>query len=149
VPEEQPAASAAQQSELATAPLGQSGMRLQGGVALEADRTFSIEGAAFLLERAATPFNVQSNGQGNPFLGSPFRNAVSGQEGVNAISFPSDSAQLFGGQAGGIAITSTSRLWGGEASLALKVLDGAFRVTELLGFRYLDLDERMGIAASY
>lgn len=126
-----------------------SGLRLHGGIALDDCGIIGIEGGAFLLERAATHFKAQSDGQGNPVLAFPFRNAISGDEGINAIAFPSDTAQLFGGQAGSISVTNTSRLWGGETNLALKMLDGDFRVTGLVGFRYLDLDERMGIAASY
>jgi hypothetical protein len=129
---------------------GLSGARLYGGLPLSSDGLWSLEGGAFLLEQAINRFGIQSDAAGNPFLAFPFRNALSGSEGVNPISFPSDSAHVLGGQAGGINASTSSRLWGSEANLALNLYsDSRLRVTGLIGFRYLDLDETMALGAQY
>jgi hypothetical protein len=127
-----------------------SGLRLEGGTGIGDCKTFAVEGGLFLLEHANRTFTARSDAAGNPFLAFPLHNALSGLEGVNAISFPSDTAQVFGGQAGTIQATASTRLWGGEANLAMSLWsDASLRVIGLVGFRYVDLDESMGINAAY
>ena len=124
-----------------------SGLRLQGGINLDPDSNFGIEAGAFFLQQASTTFSAESDQRGNPFLAFPVRNALTGQEVIDPLSFSSPGVL---GQAGGVNITTTSLLWGGKANLALNLIsDSSFRVTALVGFRYLSLDEQMGIAAAY
>jgi hypothetical protein len=126
-----------------------SGLRLRGGAAFDADGLLGIEGGAFLLERRSDGFAVQSDASGQPFLGRPFFNAVSQNPNTAAVAYASDTADVFGGLAGKVNVIESTRLWGAESNLAGRLLDtGHLRLTALAGFRYLDLDESLGVLDS-
>jgi hypothetical protein len=126
-----------------------SGLRLRAGGAFDADGLLGLEGGAFLLERLSDAFTVQSDPAGQPFLGRPFVNAVSGRPNSAGVAFPSDTANLFGGLAGKVNVIENTRLWGGDGNLASRLVNtDNLRLTALAGFRYLDLDESLRVLDS-
>jgi hypothetical protein len=109
-----------------------------------------IEGGGFLLERRSQDFRATSDANGEPFLGRPFVNALSGKENTAAISFPSDTAKIFGGLAGSTTVESGTRLWGAEINGAIGLLrECGLRADVLVGFRYLDLDETLRVTTAF
>src|SRR5439155_1484798 len=69
-----------------------------------------------------------------------------GCSGPTFWAYADDAANLNGGLRGSVSVVTTSRLWGGEANLASRLLDtSGVRLTALAGFRYLDLEEVLRI----
>jgi hypothetical protein len=110
--------------------------------------TLGVEITGLLLEQRSVGFSALANSAGFPVLGVPFQDAVSRLELVDFVSFP-------GRFAGGIDVTSRSRLWGMEGTLLSNGIKtqvggradpvGDFRADFLGGFRYLDLDENLEV----
>jgi len=126
-----------------------SGLRLQGGMVLDPDGMFGVEAGGFLLEKKSSNYSTQSDPTGQPFLGRPVIGSISQTEGTYAISFANDAGNLGGGQSGSISINSSTRLWGTEANTtACMYSQGGLKMTGLLGARYVNLDESLGITDS-
>ena len=106
--------------------------------------TLALQGSAFLLETTAVHFSAASDEQGSPPLARPFRSAFGGGEQAVLVSFPGPPEPAL---AGGIAISTSSYMWGGEVNLTGPVRGPNFyRLDFLLGFRYLEFGEDLDIA---
>jgi hypothetical protein len=113
-----------------------SGMRYTFGGWLDDDRIVGLEASAFLLERRSTSFAARSDNAGNPPLYVPAFNVGLGREDSLVVA---DPTLQFGG---GVAVITTTRLWGTEANWLLNVLrEEAWNVALLAGFRQFDLQE--------
>ncbi len=119
-----------------------SGGRVTVGGWFDCDRTWGLEGTGFLLDRGTTSFAAGSDALGNPPIYLPVFRSELGREGSFIIS---DPLRVLSGSVG---IDSTSRLWGAEANgyLNLSRRPG-LSVDALVGFRYLDLEERLSLGA--
>jgi hypothetical protein len=106
----------------------QNGGRLDWGVWFSRDRVLGVDFTGFGLENAARQFNYTSNAAGAPPLA--------------VVGLPVTAPAL---AAGGVAVDSISRLWGGEAAFVSNVWGP---LTLLAGFRYLREEDSFGIASS-
>jgi len=118
-----------------------SGGHFAGGVWLDDDHIFGFEGTYFFLAEQSQTFNAASSGAPNsPTLGRPFFNVITNREDAQLLAIP-------GQQAASISVTSTTGLQGAEATgvIGLSGNDDC-RLELLIGFRYLQLDDKLGIA---
>jgi hypothetical protein len=121
-----------------------SGVRATVGGWLDQDGRFGLEASGFLLERGATGFRASSPGAPGPVVSIPF-NALA-PFGTPPLNPPGETALNAGGGPNTVTALSTTRLWGAEANaLANLARDDRFRVDALAGFRYLDLQEGLGL----
>jgi hypothetical protein len=117
------------------------GLRLGGGLWLDGEGTWGIEGNYFLLERRATHFAASSDANGSPVLAQPFL-AADGSEFTEIVSLP-------GFFAGGIDVLTNSRLQGWEVNgVANAFRAGGLKFDLLAGYRTLDLDEGLQVSAA-
>jgi len=123
-----------------------SGLRLTIGGWVTSCQSFGIEASAFLLEQRSVRFAAGSDASGNPPLYVPAFNPVKGIENRLVVSEPFNSGFTTGGFTGSVVWASTTRLWGDE-------INGVFggwsscnwQGSFLAGFRYLDLNESLGL----
>lgn len=115
------------------------GGRIVFGGWFDSSRQIGLEANGFLIDEGSDDFSRSSNAAGTPLLAIPARLAPAGQEGAIVAANPG----LF---SGGIAINSTSHLWGLEAN-GLWNLDraGNYEWNLLAGLRYLNLGEHLDI----
>lgn len=118
-----------------------SGGRVSGGYWLNDCRTIGVEGSYFFLGSRTTGFDSVSSGAlGSAVIARPFLDVITGLQNSQLVAFP--------GVAGGeIHLNSPSRLQGGDLNLTSIACCGCnYWVSLLSGFRYLQLDEGLGIA---
>jgi hypothetical protein len=114
-----------------------SGVRVTAGCWLDPDQTVGFEGRGFLLEHRTNQFSAASDAAGNPVLALP--NTFNGMPERFTVS-EADR------RSGSVDVPSTSRLWGAEANALLSLCrDGSLHACALAGFRYLDLQEGLGV----
>jgi len=117
-----------------------SGLRVSAGGWLDANRTFGVEGSGFLLEQRSNTTSASSDATGSPPLYFPLFRTDLGQEGSFTIADP------LAAKAGSVFISSQTRLWGAESNALVNLWSQDCVYLHLLaGFRYLDLDENLGI----
>ena len=122
-----------------------SGLRLGGGVWLDDNRTFAVEGGGFLLDRRSVGFRAATDPGGNPVLGLSFVNALTGNENVYLSGFPE-----FPIITGSVAAASRSRLFGWEANAAAAALRGGnLGLDVLAGFRSVGLNEDLQVISTF
>jgi hypothetical protein len=116
------------------------GGRFTAGFWVDEARTLGLEGSYFFLGTQGRHFSVASDGgPGSPVITRPFFNVLTGAEDAEVVAVP-------GLASGGLAINTSSRLQGFEANSLFNLCCGCGRrVDALVGFRYLDLDESLGI----
>lgn len=118
------------------------GMLVGGRVAAgmtNAGGNLGLEGSGLLLGRGTTHFAAASGPDGSPPLGRPFTNALFHVPQAERVAGP-------GALAGGVAVASSSQLWGAEANLVGSAYGNERVGIDLLGgFRYLNLEEDLGI----
>jgi Putative beta barrel porin-7 (BBP7) len=116
------------------------GGRFTAGCWLDQDHRFGLEGSYFFLVPRGNPFDAGNDGSpGSPVIARPFFNTVTGKEDSELVAFP-------GVLAGRINVDPSSRLQGYEANVLYNLCRSCnWSVTALAGFRYLDLDEGLGI----
>jgi hypothetical protein len=120
---------------------GFSGGRWSAGFWASHDHVLGFEASGFLLETRAERLTVHSDLVGRPLIAQPFFNDLTQAEDARIITQPG----LF---AGGVALDSTSHLWGVEGNARSCVRqDGSMGLDVLAGFRYAELDERLSIGA--
>ncbi|OAI53443.1 hypothetical protein AYO44_15985 [Planctomycetaceae bacterium SCGC AG-212-F19] len=126
------------------------GMRLSGGGWLNSDATLGIQGSGFLLERRSTGIILNSPGTpGSPLFAVPESVANTGQQTSlvltqPGVAFPGVTVSF----PGGIAISSSTRLWGAEVNGVASLIRGpAFALRLLAGYRFLDLRESLDLTA--
>jgi hypothetical protein len=117
-----------------------SGGRFTVGSWLNDCRTIGLEGGYFFLGSRATEFAAAGTGlPGSPVIARPIINALTGSETSELVAFP-------GLESGIVHVTSSSWLQGANANLVANVCCSCcWRVDLLAGFRYLDLQEGLGI----
>jgi hypothetical protein len=121
------------------------GVRLDGGVWLDQDNRFSLEGSGFYLPQAHQRFSAASDVNGNPLITRPFFNPITAQEEAFIVS---SSGQGTAPQqiAGSINIGNTQTLWGAEINGRWHEPIGRyFQLQALAGVRYFGLRESLGI----
>jgi hypothetical protein len=119
-----------------------SGGRLAVGAWLDDQRNLGIEFGGFMLEQRAVGFSARSDASGSPVITRPLINALDGTETVQFVAFPDAFA-------GGIAVTSESKLWGADVNVLTTVARrSGFEASLLAGFRYLDLSESLTVLQS-
>jgi hypothetical protein len=117
-----------------------SGGRFRAGYWLDSQQTFGLEGGYFFLGSRSVNFNAGSAGAGSAVIGRPFFNVISGAEDAELVSVP-------GLLTGTVAVNLSSRLQGAELNGVCNLCCGCSgRVDLLAGFRYLELNEGLGIA---
>lgn len=114
-----------------------SGARFTAGMALGAERLWSLEAGYFFLN--ARRVGVDDSSAGNPILARPFTDANTSAQNSSITTFP-------GILAGNIDIESSSYLYGLEANVQRALWQAPRLGFEMLaGFRYLDLIESLQI----
>ncbi len=114
-----------------------SGGRFTVGFWFDPNQCIGLESTFFFLGDRAVSFNDTSAGL--PIVARPFFNLTSGREDAELIAFP-------GVIAGNVAVSSSSRLWGSDLNLRANWWRGCcWRFDWLAGFRYLNLEESLGI----
>jgi hypothetical protein len=125
------------------------GLRLSLGGWLDAENLFGIEGSGFALERRSVRFSARGDANGQPFLATPFINAVTGNENVYFISQNFADPNLTALLTGGVGVASSTSLWSweinGTANLARS---NAWSVDALAGFRQTSLREDFSYATT-
>jgi hypothetical protein len=122
-----------------------SGGRVALGVWLDPAQRWALETNFFYLAQRTVHFNAGSGG--TPILARPIFDVTAGQESSELVAFPNLLA-------GRIAVSATSRFWGLEENLRGTLFQSSgpygtcYRVGLLGGFRYLRLDEGLGINES-
>jgi hypothetical protein len=122
------------------------GGRFTVGAWLDDDRTFGVEGSYFFLVPRGNSFQASSDGSaGSPVLARPFFNTTLGREDSELVAFP-------GVVGGSVRVDPTSRLQGFETNVLCCLCRSCnpcdccrWSIEALAGFRYLDLDEGLGI----
>jgi hypothetical protein len=118
------------------------GLRLQAGWALDGDQFLSLEGEFFILEQRSSRFKTTSDVGGNPLLALPFYDVSSNIQNSYAIAFP-------GEEAGGMSVSTRSRLDGWELNLSADLMHGASSRFDLLaGYRSVFLSESLQLETS-
>ena len=104
-------------------------------------RTLGLEGNYFFLGAQGRHFAVASDGgPGSPVITRPFFNVLTSTEDAEIVAAP-------GLASGGLVINTSSRLQSFEVnSLCNPCCGCGGRVDAIVGFRYLDLDESIGIS---
>jgi hypothetical protein len=120
-----------------------SGSRITLGGWLNDDRTIGIEGSGFLLESASARY-FTGGATGSPPIFVPFFNPdVTSFGGIGERAFPFGA---IGSTSGTVTATNRTRLWGSEINGLFNLAnEDSFTLTLLGGFRYLDLEESLGI----
>ncbi len=117
-----------------------SGGRFTAGYGFGDDGRWGVETTWLFLQQRHSSFGASSSGAaGSGTLAIPFFNSDGGFEDANVVA-------LAGTEAGAIYINLTQRLWGAEANLRLRGPSGDnFRLSGLVGFRFLDLQESLDL----
>lgn len=115
------------------------GLRLSAGVLLDATGRFSLLASGFYLPRQSASSAFQSGPDGSPLLARPFVDATNQLPASLTVSAP--------GQATGtIVLDSSAEIWGAEVGTLARVAQlGSTALGLSVGFRYLDLHERLSI----
>ena len=116
------------------------GVRVQGGVYLDSEQTFSVDAAGFYIFPDNIRSSFASDDAGNPLIARPVLNALVGQLRSFLTSAPGVSA-------GSTTVEARSELWGFETNARYEFdLAPAIRANVLGGFRFVRLNERLTIA---
>jgi hypothetical protein len=118
------------------------GGRVSGGFWLDQGGQVGIEASGFLLEDRSLRESAASDATGSPVLARPIVNAMTGAEAVQLVSFP-------GAFAGNVTVSSTDQLYGAETNFVGSLYRGPQFVSDMLiGFRYVGLDESLGVISN-
>ena len=129
------------------------GGRFTTGFWFDPGHTYGVEAGYFFLGQRTVNFSAAS--AGTPLLARPFFNA---DPTVNAEDAERVANPLLAGLpgqpavlplAGGVAVSLASRLWGTELNGLFNLYERDWVRLDLLGgFRYVQLDERLGVSES-
>jgi hypothetical protein len=125
----------------------QSGGRFTIGVWFDRDESIGLDGSYFFLTSQTSTFDAGSNAAGLPILARPFFDVHAGAEASELVSFPGPLVGLPAGPlAGSIHVSSTSQFQGADIDLRTNLWRGCcWRIDLLTGFRYLQLNDNLGI----
>lgn len=122
-----------------------SGARFTAGFTLNDRQTLGIEGSYFFLGRRGISDTRFGFGAPNgPVLARPFFNVVTGAEDAELVVSPNTLG-------GSVRVTTDSQLQGSELNLVgglhstCDACGNSTQINGLVGFRYLELSERLGI----
>src|SRR5262249_43045061 len=116
-----------------------SGGRFRAGYWFDCQQTVGVEGGYFFLGSRSVHFAAGGSGAGSTIIARPFFNAVTGAEDSELVSLP-------GLLNGTVAASLGSRLQGAELNGVCNLCCGCNgRVDLLAGFRYMQLDEELGV----
>lgn len=119
------------------------GGKFASGVWFNRRRTIGLEARAFFTDRGTVGTATQADSTGNPFLLRPFFDPSVNSEAVATIAVPDLLT-------GGFSADSTSRMFGGDASLLFNLVqEWRVRADLLVGFLYLDLRESLELNEHY
>ncbi|MBY0525963.1 MAG: BBP7 family outer membrane beta-barrel protein [Gemmataceae bacterium] len=110
---------------------------------------WGIEGSFFWLGRKSRNFAFTSDQY--PVLARPFfaQNPNLNQEFSEITTFPAVPPNFAGLSTGTLVVSSSSQLWGAEANVRRNICCGCWGRWDVLGgFRYMDLNEKLGILES-
>jgi hypothetical protein len=116
------------------------GGRFTAGCWFDEEHVIGVEGSYFFVAPRGDHFSAAGDGSpGSPIISRPFFNTATGMEDSELVNFP-------GVVAGRVSVDPTSRLQGYEANLLCNLCCSCnWSLDCLAGFRYLDLDEGLGI----
>lgn len=116
------------------------GGRFTIGTWLDCDRTLGIESSYFFLGRRTDSTSIGTNGAaGTPAITRPFLDVTTGRESGELVALPNALA-------GTATVTNTSFMQGFETNGVLNWIgDCDLRVDLIGGFRYVDLQEGVGV----
>jgi hypothetical protein len=116
------------------------GFRFTGGVWLNDQRTFGLEGDFFFLGQSRTTFTAAGNG--TPILSRPFFNTLTGAPDAQLVSFP-------GVVAGKLQIATQSNVIGGGLNAVHNLCcTQTCRLDLLYGYRYFELTDSVTVRES-
>jgi hypothetical protein len=116
-----------------------SGGRFTLGLWHNNGQTIGMEASGFFLENRTVNFDVASTVTGSPVIARPFLNALTGTPSALLVSSPDAFT-------GGIAIRSTSNLYGWEVNAVGNLTrDDRLSVNLLVGFRTTHLEEDLNV----
>ncbi len=124
-----------------------SGFRVTGGWFKGEDRRYGYEISGFSLEQKSNSFYAQSANNGVPVLARPFIDATNNSPAVLTISQPNLAN-------GNVLVATSNRIFGAEVSGIVNMYrgcptDGArFTANGLLGFRFMEIDEKLEISSA-
>jgi hypothetical protein len=120
------------------------GLRLNLGGWLDQDRRFGLEAGGFALEHRTIRFSAQGDANGQPFLATPFVNAVSGNPNVYFISQNFADPNLTALLTGSVGVFNSTSLWSWEISGVANVArNDVWTIDLLAGFRQTSLRENL------
>ena len=121
-----------------------SGARFTVGYDLDPCGLCALEGTFFFLGKKNDNHLFDSNNY--PVLGRPFFNINQGTQDRELTTSPALLPGDVLNSIGNIRITTSSSLWGAEANLRSNLWCGCdYKITGLVGFRYLNLSDQLGI----
>ncbi len=113
------------------------GARFGGTYWLDECNRWGLDGSLFFLARRG--FNDTFTSSGEPLLARPFVNANAGTQSSELVAFP-------GLASGAVVVTGETTVWGAGANVRRHLFGGCeYRVDGLLGFRYLNFSESLGV----
>ncbi len=117
-----------------------SGARFTAGFWCDDDQTFGLEGSYFFLAAQTRAFDAGGTGApGSLVVARPFFNALTGRADSEVVAAP-------GAVAGVVGVAASSLLQGCDVNTVCNLsCSGHYRLDALAGFRYLDLNEGLGI----
>jgi hypothetical protein len=117
-----------------------SGGQFTAGCWFNEERTLGLEAGYFFLGSRGRNFAASGTGDpGTPTLARPFFNANTGMEDAEIVAAP-------GIAAGQVTVNTSSRLQGAQANALCNLCCGCgYRIDLLTGFRYLGLNEGVGV----
>ena len=126
----------------------QAGGRLQAGLWLNDCQTVGVEGEYLALGNQSDPFHDWSDG--TPIISRPFFDVLKNEENVEKVAFPRGQP---GSIAGSISIDPTTQFQSAGVRLRFSLCqEGAcdpcgtsYRRELIVGFRYMRLDDALGI----
>ncbi len=125
-----------------------SGVRLNTGVFLDSHNGLSLEAVAFFLPERSSSFKANSDATGRPLIFVPFYDIQGLGTGTGPGEFGFGVA-IPDFRVGGVAISSSSQLWGAEANLVNRMFQCNscnLGMSMIAGFRFIDLQEDVSIA---
>jgi hypothetical protein len=118
------------------------GGRFTLGYWLNCDQSLGIEGSYLFLASRSVDFSAAGpDGPGQQVIGRPFFNTASGRPDAELVAFP-------GLLQGRVGVNLSSRLQGAELNAVSRLCGcgcSCWKVDVLAGFRFLDLNEGLGI----
>lgn len=120
------------------------GGRARIGMWLDRNQLIGVELGGMLLEQVARGESFVGDANGQPFLGRPFTNALTGNPNVYFVSQNFADPTISAFMTGRLDIITQSRFWAWEANATINLSQSATSsLVGIVGFKSMDLDERL------